>query len=151
MREVARPHERVGAVEGPRAARACPAWTISGRPGSVNPSLPDFQRNIRAYNVDGSTLLILAFAVEVRDGVARRADGVLAGSSLSLIEAVRALHALDVPLAEAVEAATAVPARVARRPTLGTLRPGTTADVVVLDDELEIRAVLVGGQELVAA
>ena len=89
--------------------------------------------------------------VEVRDGVARRDDGVLAGSSLTLIEAVRALHALDVPLADAVGSATAVPARIVRRPFLGTLRPGSDADVVVLDDELEIRTVLVGGEDLVAA
>ena len=89
--------------------------------------------------------------VEVRDGVARREDGVLAGSALALIEAVRRLHALDVPLADAVGAATAVPARVARRPDLGSLRPGADADIVVLDDALEIRTVFVGGEDLVAA
>jgi N-acetylglucosamine-6-phosphate deacetylase len=89
--------------------------------------------------------------VEVRDGVARREDGVLAGSVLALIEAVRRLHALDVPLADAVGAATTVPARIARRPDLGSLRPGAHADVVVLDDALEIRAVFVGGENLVAA
>jgi N-acetylglucosamine-6-phosphate deacetylase len=89
--------------------------------------------------------------VEVREGVARRADGVLAGSSATLIEAVRRLHALGIPLADAVDAATAVPARVARRDDLGVLRPGAPADVVVLDDALEIRAVLVGGESLVAA
>ena len=89
--------------------------------------------------------------VEVRDGVARRADGVLAGSALALIEAVRRLHALDVPLADAVGAATAVPARIARRPDLGSLRPGADADIVVLDDALEIRTVFVGGEDLVAA
>ena len=38
-----------------------------------------------------------AVDVEVRDGVARRADGVLAGSASTLIEAVRALHALGRP------------------------------------------------------
>src|ERR671910_580941 len=54
--------------------------------------------------------------VEVRDGVARRGDGVLAGSSLTLIGAVRRLHALGVPLADAVGAATTVPASVVRRP-----------------------------------
>jgi N-acetylglucosamine-6-phosphate deacetylase len=89
--------------------------------------------------------------VEVRDGVARREDGVLAGSSMTLIEAVRRLHALGVPLAEAVGAATVVPARVVRRPSLGNLRPGADADVVVLNDALEIRAVFVGGEDLVAA
>ncbi len=89
--------------------------------------------------------------VEVRDGAARRADGVLAGSTLTMIDAVRNLVALDVPLAAALDAATRVPAAVARRPELGTLRPGTPADVVVLDDSLEISAVLVGGEALVAA
>ena len=89
--------------------------------------------------------------VEVRDGVARRDDGVLAGSSLTLIEAVRRLHGLGVPLADAVGAATGVPARVARRSDVGSLRPGAAADVVVLDDALEIRTVFVGGENLVAA
>ncbi len=49
--------------------------------------------------------------VSVRDGTVRGPDGVLAGSVLTMIEAVRNLHELGVPLAGAVEAATAVPAR----------------------------------------
>jgi N-acetylglucosamine-6-phosphate deacetylase len=89
--------------------------------------------------------------VEVRDGVVRRSDGVLAGSSVTLLEGVRNLHAAGASLAEAVDAATAVPARVARRPDLGSLAPGAAADVVVLDDALELRTVLVGGEALVAA
>ena len=62
-------------------------------------------------------------SVEVRDGVVRRdGDGVLAGSVLTMIEAVRNLHALGVPLEAALDAATAVPARVIgaeRRPDRG--------------------------------
>ena len=59
--------------------------------------------------------------VEVRDGVARGPDGVLAGSALTMIEAVRNLHALGVPLADALGAATAVPARVIGRADVGRL------------------------------
>ncbi len=88
--------------------------------------------------------------VEVRDGVARRADGVLAGSVLTMLEAVRNLHALGAPLAAAVAAASAVPARVAGR-GLGKLEPGAPADVLILDDRLELRAVFVRGKERVAA
>lgn len=84
--------------------------------------------------------------VEVRDGIPRSADGALAGSVLTMLEAVRNVHALGAPLVEAVAAATAVPARVARRPSLGVLRPGGRADVVVLDDRLEIRDVFVGSE-----
>ena len=89
--------------------------------------------------------------VEVRDGVARRADGVLAGSVVTMIEAVRNLHALGASLVDAVAAATSIPARVVRRPELGVLRQGGEADLVVLDDGLEIRRVLRGGRERVAA
>ena len=106
---------------------------------------------IAAAGLGDGSYRLGAVEVDVRDGVARRSDGVLAGSSQPLLEGVRSLHALGVPLAEAVDAATAVPARIARRPELGTLEVGADADVVVLDDSLEIRAVLVGGEELVAA
>ena len=87
--------------------------------------------------------------VEVRDGVARRAeDGVLAGSVTTLLDGIRKLHALGAPLPQAVAAATSVPARVAGRVD-GVLRAGGNADIVILDDRLEIRAVFVGGKELV--
>ena len=89
--------------------------------------------------------------VEIRDGVARRADGVLAGSVVTMIEAVRNLHALGAPLVDAVAAATSVPARVVGSAGLGVLRPGGEADVVVLDDRLEVRRVLLAGLERVAA
>jgi N-acetylglucosamine-6-phosphate deacetylase len=89
--------------------------------------------------------------VEVRDGVARREDGTLAGSTLTMDAAVRTLHALGAPLVEAVGAATAVPARVLGRPELGVLRAGGPADLVVLDDRLEIRRVLLDGRERAAA
>jgi N-acetylglucosamine-6-phosphate deacetylase len=89
--------------------------------------------------------------LSVRDGVVRREDGVLAGSVLTMVEAVRNLHALDVPLVDAVAAATSVPARVLRRDDVGVLRPGGDADVVVLDDRLEPQTVLVAGTERVAA
>jgi N-acetylglucosamine-6-phosphate deacetylase len=88
--------------------------------------------------------------VSVHDGTVRGPDGVLAGSVLTMIEAVRNLHALSVPLADAVGAATEVPARVLGLPDLGRLAPGLPADVVILTDRLEIERVLVGGDVLVA-
>ena len=84
---------------------------------------------------------------EVENGVARRADSVLAGSTVVMIEAVRNLVALGAPLALALAAASEVPARIAGRPELGTLVPGACADVVVLDDRLEIVRVLVSGKD----
>lgn len=84
---------------------------------------------------------------EVENGIARRADSVLAGSTVSMIGAVRNLVALGATVEAALGAASEVPARIAGRPELGTLAPGSTADVVVLDDRLEIVRVLVGGAD----
>jgi N-acetylglucosamine-6-phosphate deacetylase len=91
------------------------------------------------------------FEVKIRDGVARGPDGQLAGSVLTMIEAVRNLHELGVPLGKALEAASAVPARVLGLPDVGRLAAGAPADVVVVDDNLQIERVLVGGQERVTA
>lgn len=88
--------------------------------------------------------------VEVHEGVARRIeDGVLAGSVTTMLEGIRKLHSLGAPLPDAIAAATSVPARLTGR-VAGVLRAGGDADIVVLDDRLEIRAVFVGGKELVA-
>jgi N-acetylglucosamine-6-phosphate deacetylase len=91
-----------------------------------------------------------SFDVSVRDGTVRRPDGVLAGSVLTMIEAVRNLHALGMPLAGAVEAATSVPARVLGLAELGRLDVGLPADVLVIDDSVSIQRVLVGGDVRVA-
>jgi N-acetylglucosamine-6-phosphate deacetylase len=99
---------------------------------------------------DGSYFLS-GFEIEVRDGVARSLDDVLAGSSLTMIEAVRNLHGLGIPLPQAVAAATAVPASVLGAPDLGRLDIGLPADLVVLDDNLEIERVCVGGEDRVVA
>ena len=84
--------------------------------------------------------------VDVRDGVARGPAGELAGSVLTMLQAVRNLHALGATLTEAVAAATSVPARAGHLSGVGTLTEGGEADVVVLDDRLEIRTVIVAGE-----
>jgi N-acetylglucosamine-6-phosphate deacetylase len=99
---------------------------------------------------DGS-YSIGSLEVVVRDGAVRGPNGVLAGSVLTMIDAVRNLHALGVPLAEAVAAATAVPARVLDMPSLGRLGLDLPADLVVLNDNLEIESVLARGQAHVVA
>jgi len=78
-------------------------------------------------------------------GTVRTADGALAGSTLTMLDAVRNSHALGISLATALRAATEAPARMARRPDLGRLEPGARADLVVLDDSLDLVQVLLDG------
>jgi N-acetylglucosamine-6-phosphate deacetylase len=90
-------------------------------------------------------------AIEVADGPPTREDGVLAGTVLTMIDAVRNLHALGISFEDAVGAATSVPARIVGRPDLGILEPGAAADIVVLDDRLEIVNVVCAGEARVVA
>jgi N-acetylglucosamine-6-phosphate deacetylase len=68
-----------------------------------------------------------------------------------MIEALRNLRGLGIPFSQAVAAATTVPARVLGAPDLGRLDVGLPADLVVLDDNLEIERVCVGGEDRVVA
>jgi len=88
--------------------------------------------------------------IQVHDGAVRGPDGVLAGSVLTMIDAVRNLHGLGVPLEDAIAAATTVPGRALGDDEIGRLGTGLPADVVVLDDNLDIARVLVGGEVHVA-
>jgi N-acetylglucosamine-6-phosphate deacetylase len=105
---------------------------------------------IEAAGIGDGRYRLGSVEVVVKDGAVRRPDGVLAGSVVTMLESVRNLHALGAPLAQAVAAASTVPARVTGR-ELGRLAPGGPADLLILDDRLELRGVFVGGKERVAA
>ena len=89
--------------------------------------------------------------IEVADGPPTREDGVLAGTVLTMIDAVRNVHALGVSFEDAIGSATTVPARILGRTDVGVLEPGGPADVVVIDDRLDIVNVLCAGEEHVVA
>jgi N-acetylglucosamine-6-phosphate deacetylase len=77
----------------------------------------------------------------------RTPEGVRAGSTVPLIQAVRNLHTIGASLEEAIHAATEIPARIIGELEAGRLGVGLPADVVVLSDGLEIERVLVAGKD----
>jgi N-acetylglucosamine-6-phosphate deacetylase len=86
--------------------------------------------------------------IEVEGGVSRTPDGALAGSTVTVPDAVRRLVALGVPLVEAIDAGSRVPARILGRHDVGSLARGTRADIVVLDDDLRVTRVVRNGRAL---
>ena len=102
-------------------------------------------------SANGGSYSLGSVELSVQDGAVRAADGTLGGSVLTMIEAVRNLHALGAPLESALDAASAVPARVLGLTDAGRLDVGMPADLVVLDDNLEIESVFVGGDARVVA
>lgn len=88
--------------------------------------------------------------VTVRDGAARLADGTLAGSLLTMARAFTNLVGKGATLAEASHAASRVPALLIGRPELGRIVVGGPADIVVLNQQLEVMRTLVAGQDAFA-
>jgi N-acetylglucosamine-6-phosphate deacetylase len=75
-----------------------------------------------------------------------RDDGTLAGSALRMDVAVANLVAAGIGLAEAVAAASRVPADLIGRTDLGRIAPGAAADLAWLGDDLRTRATWIGGE-----
>jgi N-acetylglucosamine-6-phosphate deacetylase len=75
----------------------------------------------------------------------RKADGVIAGSGLTMIRGVQNLAAFGFSLEEAVKAASFNPAQVMRYQSKGSLIPGSDADIVVFDRNFNVLAVTVAG------
>jgi N-acetylglucosamine-6-phosphate deacetylase len=92
------------------------------------------------------------FEVKVSGGVARNAEGKLAGSTLTLDRALRNIVALGVPLSSALRMLTANPARqIGLAGRKGVLAPGADADLVFLNDKLEVSGVMTRGAGLTFA
>jgi N-acetylglucosamine-6-phosphate deacetylase len=77
----------------------------------------------------------------------RRADGRLAGSALTLAAAVRNLVGIGIEAAQAIDAASRVPADTLGRSDLGRITPGAAADLVWWSDDLRPRRTWIGGLE----
>lgn len=78
----------------------------------------------------------------VTGGIARRGDGTLAGTTITLIEAIRNACTAGIGWESAVNAATSTPAGLLPGEDVGLLRPGDRADALVLDDSLNVHDVL---------
>jgi N-acetylglucosamine-6-phosphate deacetylase len=84
--------------------------------------------------------------VTVNGGVCRNAEGRLAGSTLTLDRALRNIVGLGIPLADAVRMLTLNPATLLGIEfKKGALRTGADADIVLLNDGLEIERVWTRG------
>ena len=81
-------------------------------------------------------------------GGVRLADGTLAGSTLTMDQALRNLVKIGLPLAEASRRVSTNAADYLGETLRGRLAPGCHADIVVLDRDLNLKAVYIEGEVL---
>lgn len=121
------------------------AWKVKGTSRTVlvtdamsasccDPSLPPF---------DPRTI--------VEDGVCKMADGsALAGSTATADRLIRTmLQQASIPLLDAVRMASETPARILGiDDRKGSLTPDRDADIILFDDDIQIKRVIIGGETL---
>ncbi|GHE20073.1 N-acetylglucosamine-6-phosphate deacetylase [Halomonas urumqiensis] len=81
-------------------------------------------------------------------GGVRLADGTLAGSTLTMDQALRNLVAIGMTLADASDRLSRYPAAFLGLTEQGQLCAGALADLVVLDTQLNLKAVVIEGREI---
>ncbi|OIV37076.1 N-acetylglucosamine-6-phosphate deacetylase [Mangrovactinospora gilvigrisea] len=119
-------------------------WRSTGSPGRI----AYITDAMAAAGMSDGKYMLGPMEVNVEDGVARLVQGgSIAGSTLTLDTALkRAVQVNEIPIEQAVVPLSLVPARLLGLDgDLGTLEDGKRADLVVLDDDLEVVAVMRGG------
>ena len=84
--------------------------------------------------------------VTVKNGIARVADGHLAGSTATLLECVKTAVSFGIPFEDAVKMASETPAKAIGITNKGKLSEGYDADLVLLNDDLSVDTVMIRGK-----
>ncbi len=101
---------------------------------------------ISAAGMPPGTYALGGRSIVVEETAARREDGTLAGSTITLDAAIRNFVTwCGIPPAEALRMATEVPARLLGEETLGRLAVGADADLVLLSNDLRVERTLIRG------
>lgn len=125
----------------PGSLRVALAAKPRGRLLLVTDAMPPVGADDPSYELYGEIITAV-------DGVVRNAAGSLAGSALDMATAVRnTVQLLGQPLAEAARMASTYPARFLNvDDRLGHIAEGFQADLVLLDDALQVRGTWIAGQ-----
>ncbi len=125
----------------PASLRVALAAKPRGKVMLVTDAMPPVGADSPSYELYGEVITAV-------DGVVRNAAGSLAGSALDMATAVRnAVHLLGLPLDEAARMASRYPAQFLNLDDrLGEIAEGYQADLVQLDDALQVRATWIAGE-----
>jgi N-acetylglucosamine-6-phosphate deacetylase len=124
----------------PATLRIALAAKSPGKVILISDAMPATKSNMSTFDWNGETIY-------VEKGRCTTADGTLAGSTLTLRDAiVYVIENLNIGLEEALRMASAYPAEaIGRQDEFGYVRPGNHANLVLLDERLDVIETWVDG------
>jgi N-acetylglucosamine-6-phosphate deacetylase len=121
------------------------AWRARGPGGIVFTS---DRVSLAGSTIDKATLFGGGTKASVLGGAARLADGTLVGSIVTMFDTIRIMRQYtDIDARGIMNAGSCNAAWVLGLADRGNLLPGSHADLLLLDRQLELKAVFIGGQE----
>ena len=101
--------------------------------------------SMRATGLPDGNYEFGALNIIVKDKIARTEDGALAGSTSTLFDCVKSAIRFGIPKEDAFKMASETPAKLMGF-NKGVIKEGYDCDLLVLDDKLNINAVIIGGE-----
>lgn len=115
---------------------------VKGEPGIslISDAIAAAGKGDGNYQIWGET-------ISVKDGRTSNAAGSIAGSVITMLDAVRLMRSLDAPYVQLARMAASNPAELLRLShECGSIEVGKRADLVALDENGEVKLTLVGGR-----
>ena len=106
--------------------------------------------SMRAAGLEDGDYTLGGQAVKVEGPLATLADGTIAGSVTNLMKCLKnVVQNMHIPLEQAVESATETPAKsIGIFQHCGSISVGKTADIVLLDKELNVQKIILAGKTI---
>ncbi|MFK7693219.1 N-acetylglucosamine-6-phosphate deacetylase [Paenibacillus sp. HJGM_3] len=105
---------------------------------------------LQAMGLGDGDYLFGGHQVKVSEGIARLKDGTLASSTVTMAEALKNTVKAGIHFADAVQMACRTPAELLKLPHKGRIAFGCDADLVLLDEELEVVSTWIAGKKFEA-
>lgn len=106
--------------------------------------------SMKAADCEDGDYMLGGQPVYVRDGKALLADGTIAASTSNIFDEFKNLLSFGIPFKHAVKSCTINPARaIGRDSVTGSIEKGKNADLLFVDEKMEIKGVYVKGEKII--
>ena len=100
---------------------------------------------LQAMGVGDGDYVFGGHQVSVKEGIARLQDGTLASSTITMNRSLKLSSDFGIPLSDSIKMASTTPANILGLNSIGEIKEGYVADLVMLDDQFNVTQTIING------